>query len=69
MSLFSSKKSRNRKIRRKLVHLEDSEGEENAASQDGGKTEGGESEQPANGGPAVTTSTSTAASTKEKVGS
>ena len=65
MSLFATKKSRNRQIRKKVVHLEDSEGEENTANQDGEQAEGGDSkQQPSNGAP-LTTGTAP----KEKVGS
>ena len=62
MSLFSTKKPRNRQIRRKVVHLlEDSDGEEKTtSSQEGG------SEQPSNGG-AVATVTAPSA-VKDKVG-
>lgn len=62
MSLFSTKKPRNRQIRTKVVHLlDDSDGEEKtSSSQEGG------SEQPSNGGPVATVTVPSAV--KEKVG-
>lgn len=68
MSLFSTKKHRNRQIRKKVVHLEDSDGEEKPSIQEGEQISSqGTSEQPSNGGPgtAVTAAPSTV---EEKVG-
>lgn len=68
MSLFSSKKHRSRQIRKKVVHLEDSDGEEKPKIQEGGLASSeGASEQTSNGGQtaAVTAAPSTV---KEKVG-
>lgn len=67
MSLFSSKKPRNRQIRRKVVHLlEDSDGEEKTSSSQEGEQKEGGSEQPSNGGPVATVTAPS--SVKEKVG-
>ena len=68
MSLFSSKKSRNRPFLRKVVQLlEESDGEEKKDSivQEGEQAEGG-SEQTSNGGPWTTVTT--VSGVKEKVG-
>ena len=66
MSLFSTKKPRNRQFRKKVVHtLEDSDVEEKPSGQGGEQTEGG-SEQPSNGGPATTVTAPSMV--KEKVG-
>ena len=66
--MFSAKKRRNRQIRKKVVHLEDSDCEEKPISQEGEQnTSEGGSEQPSNGGP-VTAVTAAPSAVKEKVG-
>lgn len=68
MSLFSTKKHRNRQIRKKVVHLEESDGEEKPSTQEGEQISSeGVSEQPNNGGP-VTAGIATPSTVKEKVG-
>lgn len=68
MSLFSAKKHRNRQIRKKVVHLEESDGEEKPSTQEGEQISSeGVSEQPNNGGP-VTAGIATPSTVKEKVG-
>jgi hypothetical protein len=68
MSLFSAKKHRNRQIRKKVVHLEDSDGEDKPSSHEGEQISSeGASEQPSNGGP-VTAGTAAPSTVKEKVG-